>query len=387
MAESKHQALGKNVLKYFSLFILTLQTTVTVLAMRYSRKQNDSGKELYIATTLVLVAELIKFSFCLMLLLAQKAGSLSATWKTLLSEVLLKPWETAKLAIPSSLYCIQNNLILLALSYLDAATFQVTYQLKILTTAFFSVLLLRKELKALQWLALVILMSGVILVQFPSDSSRKAAVKAAESSQKLIGLLAVLASALSSGFAGVFYEKLLKESSQPSVIIRNIQLGLFSMVFGAAGVIINDWDKVAQRGFFDGYTSIVWLVIMLQAMGGLVVAAVIKYADNILKGFATSVSIILSCLFSYVVFHDLNLDLTFVLGTGLVIGATFLYGVQSHQSLPSSNSNSNNNLSNHSAAIIGEDDDGMRNNESRSQSPYNKASSERAYLKVSSSAV
>ena len=186
--------------------------------MRYSRKQNDSGKELYIATTLVLVAELIKFSFCLMLLLAQKAGSLSATWKTLLSEVvctvltfiifkwlidfnihyfslqLLKPWETAKLAIPSSLYCIQNNLILLALSYLDAATFQVkiqylltvtqsasapadttwffiyfslkvTYQLKILTTAFFSVLLLRKELKALQWLALVILMSGVILVQ------------------------------------------------------------------------------------------------------------------------------------------------------------------------------------------------------------------------------
>jgi hypothetical protein len=111
------------------------------------------------------------------------------------------------------------------------------------------------------------------------------------------------------------------------------------------------------------------------------------YLDNILKGFATSVSIILSCLFSYVVFHDLNLDLTFVLGTGLVIGATFLYGIQSHQSLPSSSSNSNNNLSNHSAAIIDGEDDGIRNNESRSQSPYNKASSERAYLKVSSSAV
>jgi hypothetical protein len=38
------------------------------------------------------------------------------------------------------------------------------------------------------------------------------------------------------------------------------------MVFGAAGVIINDWEKVAQRGFFDGYTSIVWLVIMLQVI-------------------------------------------------------------------------------------------------------------------------
>jgi UDP-sugar transporter A1/2/3 len=37
--------------------------------------------------------------------------------------------------------------------------------LKILTTAFFSVLLLRKEIKAFQWLALLILMGGVVLVQ------------------------------------------------------------------------------------------------------------------------------------------------------------------------------------------------------------------------------
>ena len=65
----------------------------------------------------------------------------------------------------------------------------------------------------------------ILFPQFPSDSSSKAAQKEAESSQKLIGLLAVLASSLSSGFAGVFYEKLLKESAQPSVIIRNIQLG------------------------------------------------------------------------------------------------------------------------------------------------------------------
>ena len=62
----------------------------------------------------------------------------------------------------------------------------------------------------------------------------------------------------------------------------------------------------------------------------MLVAAVIKYADNILKGFATSISIILSCLFSYVVFHDLELELNFLLGTGLVITATFLYGMQSH---------------------------------------------------------
>lgn len=93
--------------------------------MRYSRKQTEGGKDLYIATTLILVAELIKFVFCLILLLIQKSGSFGQLFKTVASEVIFKPWETAKLAIPSSLYTIQNNLILLALSSLDAATFQV----------------------------------------------------------------------------------------------------------------------------------------------------------------------------------------------------------------------------------------------------------------------
>lgn len=81
---------------------------------------------MYIATTLVLVSELIKFGFCLLLLLLQKSGSVIQTCNTIVNEVVFKPWETAKLAIPSSLYTIQNNLILLALSSLDAATFQVS---------------------------------------------------------------------------------------------------------------------------------------------------------------------------------------------------------------------------------------------------------------------
>eukprot|EP00965_Chrysotila_dentata_P145918 4820653-Pleurochrysis_carterae.AAC.5 len=36
----------------------------------------------------------------------------------------------------------------------------------------------------------------------------------------------------------------------------------------------------------------------MQALGGLIVAAVIKYADNILKTYATAVAIVLTCLLS-----------------------------------------------------------------------------------------
>ena len=45
-----------------------------------------------------------------------------------------------------------------------------------------------------------------------------------------------------------------------------------------------------------------------QALGGLVIAAVIKYADNILKGFATSLSIILSSIVSYFLLQDFSPD-------------------------------------------------------------------------------
>lgn len=42
-----------------------------------------------------------------------------------MSEIIYKPKETAKLIVPSGLYAVQNNLLYLALSNLDAATYQV----------------------------------------------------------------------------------------------------------------------------------------------------------------------------------------------------------------------------------------------------------------------
>lgn len=38
--------------------------------------------------------------------------------------------------------------------------------------------------------------------------------------------------------------------------------------------------------------------MLLNSLGGLVVAMVVKYADNVVKGFATSVSIVLTALVS-----------------------------------------------------------------------------------------
>jgi UDP-sugar transporter A1/2/3 len=56
----------------------------------------------------------------------------------------------AKIAVPSLLYTIQNNLLYYALSHLDTPTYMVGYQTKILTTAVFSALLLGRKLSRTQ---------------------------------------------------------------------------------------------------------------------------------------------------------------------------------------------------------------------------------------------
>ena len=146
------------------------------------------------------------------------------------------------------------------------------------------------------------------------------------------GLITVL---LCHSNAGVYFEKILK-GSQMSVWLRNIQLGIYGTVIGLIGMQIKDGAKIAEKGLLFGYTNVVWIVIFMQAFGGLLVAVVVKYADNILKGFATSFSIIVSCVVSVYLFN-FQLSGQFLFGAALVISAIFLYGRPQNQVNPSSN--------------------------------------------------
>ena len=199
----------------------------------------------------------------------------------------------------------------------------MTYQLKILTTALFSVLMLNKKLSVVQWGSLVCLFAGVAIVQVQELQSSPPDTTAQEQ-KPLLGLLAVIVSCLSSGFAGVYVEKMLKQT-KASLWLRNVQLGMFGALAGVVCVLLKDYDAVFTQGVFHGYNWLVWTVITQQALGGLIVAVVVKYADNILKGFSTSLSIIISSVVSVFVFQYV-ITLQFVAGAVGVILAIYLYG-------------------------------------------------------------
>lgn len=143
-----------------------------------------------------------------------------------------------------------------------------------------------------------------------------------------IGLASVLSAALISGLTGVYFEKVLKESTtHVTVWTRNVQLSFYSL-FPALliGVIFKDGESIAKNGFFDGYNAVVWTGIVFQAFGGVLVAMCINYADNIAKNFATSISIILSFLFSVFFFDfqfSLNVSYHLLLYPDILIHSSF----------------------------------------------------------------
>ena len=143
---------------------------------------------------------------------------------------------------------------------------------------------------------------------------------------RLLGFTAAISACFLSGLAGVYFEKILK-GSDISVWMRNVQLSFLSVPSGIIMAYMSHGHDIAKNGFFFGYDAFVWYLVVLNATGGLLVAVVIKYADNILKGFACSLAIIITCIVSIFLF-GFQLSIQFVIGAGCVIVSIFMYGYQ-----------------------------------------------------------
>mmetsp|Transcript_12615 Transcript_12615/g.34414 ORF Transcript_12615/g.34414 Transcript_12615/m.34414 type:complete len:403 (+) Transcript_12615:63-1271(+) len=296
--------------KWCVLAFLVLQNSGASILMRESRSAGAWSPQ-----TAVIMQEAIKAVVCVFLLL--RDGGLASVRGALVPSV-----EALKTSVPALLYLLQNNMQYVAVGYLDAATYAVLYQFKILTAALMSVAILRKALSLGQWFALIVLTGGasvVILSQMTGS-----AAGAAQQGGVITGVIAVLSACMASGLAGVYFEKLLKGSTM-SLWARNLQLALYSLIVGFAGLYQEGGVDLLGAGFFRGYSTVVWAAIINNALGGLLIAVVIKHADTIMKNFSTTLSIILTMGFSTVCLGT-SINAMSILGTALVVYAVFLYG-------------------------------------------------------------
>lgn len=315
VSESQQTALFEagSTQKIVSLLSLVLQNTMLIIFMKYTRARTDIP--MYTPSSAVVMNEVLKLILCVGILLSKMPCGKAL--RALVHHSIGSPKECLKVGILALLYTAQNNLGYLAVSNLQPATYQLLAQMKILATAIFAVLILKKQLSTVQWGSLVLLVAGVCLVQLSGGFST-----AGLNENNMTGVAATVAICVLSGLAAVLFELMLK-SSPTSIWIRNIQLAAISLVFGMVNYNFQTVGTAAPD-FFLGYDYLVYLVISLQAGGGLIVAAVMKYADNILKCFATSISVVLSCLVSVFAF-DFKITWMFCLGALMVLFSTYTY--------------------------------------------------------------
>lgn len=314
-------------LKWLSLFIFTLQNAAFVLLMRASKVLTPTH---YNSAVAVLVTEVLKLPFSCALLCFEKS-SLTGACSQLSADICGQPLDTLKIAVPALLYTVQNNALFIAVGHLEAAVFQVTYQLKTLTTAVLTVAMLGRSLTAHQWVALVLLTGGAALVQEPKKSNPSIRADGSSGASALVvGITATVIACVCSSVASVYLEKILVES-KPSVWVRNVQLCIFTIPIAWVGTLMVEDKYMKEDGTpLHGFNAIVWAAILTNAAGGMLVATVMKYAGNILRNFAQACAIIVGGLGSWFLF-GFQITMPFVVGVGLVILSIFLYGSKPDQ--------------------------------------------------------
>ena len=308
-----------DLIKWISLPLLVAQNSSLFLVMRHSRSMHDDQYHPMVA---VFVAELIKLgtAFMMVTLTECSQGPFAGIRKLCGQAYLL-----FTLAVPALCFTMQNNLLFVGVSYLSAAATQVLVQSKTLWAALFSVLLLKKRFGCLHWTSFLVLVLGVILVQDQDTHALLRGGSADGAGGALIGVAASLSAAALSGFAGVFLERTFNRRAA-SLWELNVLLAMLSLPLQALAIFEFDRVAIAERGLFHGFHADAWMVTFIQALGGLLTAVVIKYAGNILKSFATSVSLLSTSLLQIPLLGYRPTAL-FWAGVVLVCMATMLYAL------------------------------------------------------------
>jgi len=313
-SSSKPTPMSANLrlIKLAVLCVLCLQNSLFTVLRRYSQ---GVLKESYSKHEVLLFGEVVKMIVSAYVISKQPraTGSFANHIKRLVM-------TAQKMFMLSLIYGMMNILSYVALRNVSAGIFTICAQLKILTTASFSALMLNRSYSWTKWRALFTLIIGVLLFSEPIWN-KKELWNTAEGNV-VLGSAAVLTEVILSGFASIYFEKVIKtDSEQLNIWERNFQLALGSFPVYLVFILSDGGGEV---GYFGGWSKVTFALAMLGAAGGLLVALSIKYGDAILKTLATTGAIVLSSLLDhFFLFGPLTIGM--VLAGCVVVTSIFDY--------------------------------------------------------------
>ncbi|NWS74945.1 S35A4 protein, partial [Crotophaga sulcirostris] len=267
------------------------------------------GKIPFSSASVVVLVELTKLLLSLLSLLAwnRELPGATVSWR-----------HIAPFALSALLYAANNNLVVHMQLFMDPSTFQVLSNLKIVSTALLYSLFLRQRLRLRQWLGLSLLVAAGVSyswggLQEPGSPSRM------RLHLTLPGLFLISIYCLISGLSAVYTEAILKTQQLP-LSLQNLFLYFFGVLLNLVGSF---WGG-AEAGFLEGFSFWVLVVVVSQAVNGLIMSVVMKHSSNITRLFIISCSILVNAILSIALF-SLQLTSLFFLAVSCIGLAVHLY--------------------------------------------------------------
>lgn len=244
-----------------------------------------------------------------------------------------------KYFVPSFLYCLYNNLTFINLSSYDPTTYFLLLQFRVVVTGIIFQILFKKMLSRNQWISLILLTAGCIIKQV-GYSANKAGTTTTESEFDIskyvnASLLLILVQVFASCFAGVYNEYLLKEKDNNlDIMIQNAFMYTDSIV---CNVLLLQFyipsDRAASGGVIEALSPsslaavFQWKVLLIMvnnAMIGIVTSLFLKSLNSILKTFASALELMFTGILAWILF-GIPLDFLTVVSIAIVFLATWLY--------------------------------------------------------------
>lgn len=218
--------------------------------------------------------------------------------------------------IPAAIYLVQNYCALMAYQNLPPITFNVLNQTKTLSAALCCFLILGRVQSPLQIASLFLLLLSALVIEKvvplqrykDTDITTATATKGdttptTESvtttvdrrSEIINGVIPVLIASFLSGLAGALSQKSLQTMGRDSYLFT-MELSAASLLFLIASLLLSspDGKLIRKQGFFYGWTRQTWIPVVTNALGGIIVGLVTKYAGSVRKGFALIFGLLLS---------------------------------------------------------------------------------------------
>ena len=291
----------------------------SLYAVSASLSKDNQGEFPYNTTLVPLMAECLKALISGGLLLLELRGISDPQEKA--ARTHWTPSSVATAAVPGFAYQMLNNLNFVTLYYLDAATFQILGNLKILATGIAGYWLMGRQMSIGKWCALVLLSLGAGTTQLGRASDAGGGA--------VSGYASALACVTLSATVGVFTEKFMKGNSQ-SIHWQNLQLYLFGILANLGAL---HWSRStfadpegSASGPLKGFNFGALMCVLALSLSGLSVSFLLRFADSIVKTYATALSAPFAALTARVVIGT-PLGFEHIMGLGvMLLSLVFYYG-------------------------------------------------------------